>query len=305
MPDPLLYLQAFVLVASASAFVVLALAWRRRLPSAALANSACVAGVACGHIAGYYWLQLSIGWPPASALDRYLVILLPAVLVVELIAALPRFPLRGAWALRVLLAASLGRVLLHRSVYLDEWTAWQELLALVVCALLPMVVWALLARLAERSPGLSLPLALALAMQGAGVAIMLGGYLRGGAAALVAAAALLGASLASARMAKQVPLRALVGIGMVSLCSLLIIGVFFGRLSTAHALVLLAAPLLCWLTELPGHRPRLAWSVAAIRLAVVAAVIAIVLLIAKGKFDREFRPLLLRAATPSNQAGHG
>ena len=38
---------------------------------------------------------------------------------------------------------------------------------------------------------------------------------------------------------------------MVGLFSLLVIGHFFGELTTAHAILLLFAPLLGWLPELP------------------------------------------------------
>ena len=293
MPDPLLYLHAFVVVACVSVLTVLALGWRSRSPSQLLVSGICVAGVAIGQVPGCFWLRLPIGWPPASALDRYLIILLPAAMVVELLAAFPTLSPWVAWALRSLLAASMAPVLLYRSVYLDEWTAWQATMAIAVCDALAVVVWLLLTRLAERSPGISLPLALALTIQGASVAIMLAGYIRGGAAAMVPAAALLGASLACTLVAKQVPLTALVGFGVVSLCSLLFIGVFFGRLPIASALALLAAPLLCWLTEIGSGCQRSPLVVGVIRLTIVATVVMIVLLIAQRKFEREFRPLLL------------
>jgi hypothetical protein len=298
MPDPLLYLQAFIVAASAGALGVLALGWRATSPSRMLVSGVCAAGVVIGVVAGCFWLRLPINWPPASALDRFFLLVLPAALVVELVSALPKVPAWVAWTLRLLLAAILARVLLHRSVYLDEWTAWQWFIALAVCAALPIAVWLLLARLAERSAGISLPLALALTIQGAGVVIMLGGYIRGGAAAMVAAAALLGTSVACARIAKQVPPHALVGFGVVSLGSLTFIGVFFGRLAIASAVVLLAAPVLCWLTELGWCRERSALTKGVIRVAIVAAVMAIVVLIAQRKFEREFRPLLSNGAQP-------
>ncbi|HTN77242.1 MAG TPA: hypothetical protein VL096_18415 [Pirellulaceae bacterium] len=298
MPEPLHYLQAFVVVASASALVVLALGWRKRPPSATRVCSVCLAGVAIGQIVGIYQLRLLIGWPPASALDRYLAILLPTAISVELLAAYSAVPRWVAYSLRCLLAASIGRVLLHGSVYLDEWTSGQAIVVFAVTAIFPVAVWLLLARLAERSPGISLPLALAVTIQGAGMAIMLAGYLKGGAAAMVAAAALLGASLGSTRMTKHIPPQAVIGLGMVSLSSLLIIGVFFGRLPTVSALVLLATPLLCWFTELPWLQKRTPWQHGAIRLVLVAVALAIVLLAAKGKFDREFRPLLSRVGKP-------
>jgi len=299
MPDPLVYLQAFVIVASASALVALALGWRLRLPNPMLVDGIGVTSIAIGQAVGIYWLRLPIGWPPASALDRYLVVVLPAVMAVELIAAFPKFPTRGVLALRLMLAASIARVLLHDSVYLEEWAAWQTFVALVSCAALVVGVWLSLARLAERSPGISLPLAIALAIQGAGVSIMLAGYIRGGAAAMVTTAALLGTTLACARGAKRMPQTTLVAFGVVSLCSLLIIGVFFGRLPVASALALLMSPALCWLTEFGGCRNRSVFVVGIIRLTIVAVVVIMVVLVAQRKFEREFRPLLSTTAQSS------
>jgi hypothetical protein len=48
------------------------------------------------------------------------------------------------------------------------------------------------------------------------------------------------------------------GPGVVGLFSVLVVGRFFANLTTVHALVLLFAPLLAWLPELPGfHRLQL------------------------------------------------
>ncbi len=302
MPDPLLYLQTSLLVASASALVVLALAWRGTPASAMLINGACLAGILCGQAVGCYWLPLLVSWPPASSLDRYLLIVLPAALGIELIAAVPMVPKWGALFMRCLLAACLGRVLLHGSVHLAEWTLPQTIATLSICALLPMLVWWGLLRLNERSPGISLPLAITLAIQGAGIAIMLAGYLKGGAAAMIGAAALLGAGLGGARVARRVPLQSLIGLGVVSLSSLLMIGVFFGRLPSASALLLLATPLLCWLTELPWLKTLSPPTIGTLRIALVATVIASVLLVAKQKFERDFRPLLMRADATASQS---
>jgi hypothetical protein len=300
MPDPLLYLQAFVAAAGVSALVVLALRWRQTSSSAIRVTGVCVAGVAVGQAAGVYWLRLSINWPPASALDRYLTILLPATLLVEILAASTSLPRWIVQSLRCILLASIGRVLLHGSVYLDEWTIGQAVFVLAVVAILPLAAWLLLAQLAERSPSISLPLTLALTVQGAGLAIMLAGYLKGGAAATVAAAALLGASTAFASVAKEAPPQALVGLGVVTLSSLLLIGVFFGRLPAVSAVVLFAAPQLCWLTELHWF-PQRNWLRGTVRLALTAAVIAVVLLFAIWKFDREFRPLLGQSSGTNGQ----
>ena len=53
-------------------------------------------------------------------MDRFLEIVVPAALVVELMAAVPRFPVWLAWALRLTVAGCLARVLLHGSIYLSD-----------------------------------------------------------------------------------------------------------------------------------------------------------------------------------------
>jgi len=85
---------------------------------------------------------------------------------------------------------------------------------------------------------------------------------------------------------------AIVGIGVLGLFGLLFIGRFFGRLSTASALAMLLAPLLCWATEAPFLRERKPWLVGSLRLALVAIPLAVVLVAAKREFDRDMAPLL-------------
>lgn len=82
-------------------------------------------------------------------------------------------------------------------------------------------------------------------------------------------------------------LEGLLGLGVVGLFALLVIGRFFGELSTAHALLLLLAPLLCWLPELPYVRwIGLRWRGCA-RVVLAATPVAIVLLLAQQKFAEE------------------
>lgn len=295
MPDPLLFLLSVAIALGASVMVTLALGWWGRSPQQLAICSMCVVGFASGVAAGCGWLRLPGSWPPVSALDRFLVLLLPAVIAVEWGGAILRLSAGWLWGARWLLAATAPRVLLHGSVYLDAWTAWQSVSVYAGFAVLLIGLWLLLARLAERTPGAAVPLALALTIQGAGAAIMLAGYLRGGGAALAVGAALLGASAACAFVAKGEAQQALVGLGVVSLCSLLVIGVQFGRLPSASGWLLLAAPLLGWGAEIGGKRRRSQGTVIALRLALTGVVVALVLLLAQRKFEREFRPLLFRA----------
>jgi predicted MFS family arabinose efflux permease len=104
-------------------------------------------------------------------------------------------------------------------------------------------------------------------------------------------------------VAKSENVPALLGVGVVGLVSLLLIGRFFGRLSTVSALVLLVAPLACWATEIPLLRTRKKWIVELVRLVLVAIPLIVVLILAKQEFDREMAPLLTSSQSSTFLAG--
>jgi len=212
-----------------------------------------------------------------------------------------------AWALRISLSLATPRFLLHGSVYLsesDEWTSRQANVTILVGGLMLALVWILLFWLSKRRGGISISLAICLAIQCSGVVVMLGGYIKGGAAAIPMVAVVLGASLAPRVFTKYAATRieirkqdqfvpeVIVGVGVVSLFGLLFVGRFFGEVSTGSAITMLLAPLLCWTTELPLLRSRKAWIVGSLRLAIVAVPLLFVLIAAKREFDRELAPLL-------------
>lgn len=119
---------------------------------------------------------------------------IPAVLGVELIAGFNRVPRVVAWVLRISLSLATPRILLHGSVYLSssgDWTSWRAGATIVVCGLGLALLWSLLSWLSSRSGGLSISFALCLAIQCSGVAVMLAGYIKGGAAAIPLVATLL------------------------------------------------------------------------------------------------------------------
>ena len=305
MPEPLLYLKAMGAAAIVSAMFVLAMAGVRRPASTARINSACVLGIGLGLAVGYCVLPLQLRWPPVNGLDRFLTIVVPAALTVELIAGFQCVPCWVAWLLRMSLAATIPRILLHGSVYLsgsgNDWTLWQAGAALAVCGALSAGLWGLLSWLSQRSPGVSVPWALSLTIQCAGLTVMMAGYIKGGAAAFPLAATLvattLGASLITKRLGRpeNFVAPAILGIGVVGSFGLLFIGRFFGRLSTGCALAMLLAPLLCWATEVPLLRHRKPWFVGSIRLVLVAIPLVVVLVVAKRDFDRNMVPLLGKA----------
>jgi hypothetical protein len=227
--------------------------------------------------------------------------------VVELIGGFTIVPRWFVWILRLGLAAATGRILLQGSSYLQgtasDWSVSQVWTALGVGALLLAVVWILLARLLRRGPGISLPLALSQTCLAAGMTVMLSGYTDGGALGLPLAAAV-AAAVVGARLLEMMPAtEGAIGFGLVGLFGILMMGRFFGELSTGRALALFVAPLLCWVSELPPLRGRTPRVVATVRLAIVAIPLAIVLGLAKSDFDRDMAEPYAAAISPSHELG--
>jgi hypothetical protein len=300
MPDLPLYLQAFAATAVASALLLLAAA---RLLRADLATVVALSG---GLVVGCYVLQISPRWPPTSSLDRLLTIVLPAVGLIE---AAGSFNRTRPWLkafFRLLLAASVGRILLHDSVYLNgmDWSAGQSIAALVVATGLLLGLWALLAKLSQHSAGTSIPLALAMSIQAAGIAILLAGYIKGGAISFPLSAAICGVSLASTRSARADAHDATIGIGIVALFGLLFVGRFFGKLETTPAMVILLAPLSCCISELSWLRGRSRWLVGSLRLLAVTLPLAIVLVLAVRDFKTKAEPFLQPRASLSSSGAY-
>lgn len=302
MPEPLLYLKAMGAAAIVSASIVLAMVGARRHASTTWLNSASVIGIGLGLVVGYGVVSVRLAWPPVNGLDRFLTITIPLVLGIELIAGFQNVPRWVAWLLRMSLAATIPRILLHDSVYLsgsaDSWTRWQTGAVLVVCGTLFAGVWSLLSWLSQRSPGTSIPLAICLPILCAGLTVMMAGYIKGGVAAFPLVATLVATTIAARLMAKRsvaldyTSVPATVGVGVAGLFGLLFLGCFFGRLSTGSTLAMLLSPLLCWVSELPQLRHRQPWLVGSLRLMLVAIPLLVVLTTAKRDFDRDMAPLL-------------
>src|SRR5262249_43695891 len=151
-------------------------------------------------------------------------------------------------------------ILLHGSTYLTDytgassqpWSPAQTILILSGLAAALALVWTLMILLIRRAPDWSIPFAVALTCAGAGVTIMLSGYATGGQIGLAVLASMAGTLLASLILPARAALEGPLGISVVALFALLIMGRFFGELPTSYATMLWAAPLLCWLAELPA-----------------------------------------------------
>jgi hypothetical protein len=165
------------------------------------------------------------------------------------------------WALRVVVAAGTARVLLHGTSYLTdlggpgtrEWSPAQTWLILGGLAVALSTAWVLLALPGRYAPGPALPAALALSTGGAAATVMLSGYFTGGQLGLPLAAALAGGAVVTLLPQARFAGIYWLGPGLVGLFSLLVIGHFFGSLSTTHALLLFGTPLLAWLPLAVGR----------------------------------------------------
>ncbi len=291
MPDPLAILMALggAFAAAAAVLLLCGLPWRAPRPERVAAGWAL--GVGLAFLLGC-WL---LGYRPHSPFedqDRFLLLLVPAVLGVEILAAFLRQPRWPVWLLRLVVALAAARVLLDETTYLSdrggpgtrEWSPGMAWLILAGLGAALALAWTLLALLARRAPGRALPLALMVTIAGSALVVMLSGYSSGGQLGLPLAAGLAGATAASLVLAGAPDVKGAGGVGVVGLFALLVMGRFFGQLPTLSAILLFGAPLLCWLPELPYVRRLGPWPRGLIRIAVVSALVVVVVVVAQQKF---------------------
>jgi hypothetical protein len=300
MPEELLVSMVGSMVAAfaTAAAVLLLCGWPWRAPRAAFVSAGVVVGLGLGFYAGCLLFRPELRWPPREAQDRLLFVLFPAVLAVELCGAFVRRPRAVVWLLRAGVAAAAARVLLHDIAYLKdlsgpgtaEWPPATAALIFGGLAAALAVVWALLIALLTRAPGRAVPLALAITCLGAALVVMLSGYASGAMLGLPLAAGLAGVVAGSLVLSGQPDLRSAVGPGVVGLFSLLVIAHYFSDLTAERAVLLFAAPLLCWVPELVPARRSWPWLRALVRVGLVAVPVVIVLLGAGKSFVESSRP---------------
>ena len=273
MPDPVAILWA---MAAASAVAGLILLAGSRLGTGAAAGGPLAVGL--GFVAGAWML----GFHPRSLLatdqERLLLVVVPLAVAVESWLAL--VPLRLLWAglVRGSVALAAGPLVLLGCVYLTGgaggWSGWERLLYLMALGMLILIPWLALTRLELREPGPAIGMALAATSLAAGITTMLSGYASAGQLALPLAAALVTAALATAALASRSAtspgMPGAVGVGWICLAGILVIGRFFGSLTTLHGLLLGATPLLCWLAE---YKALSAWHIWPRRLLLVALIL--------------------------------
>jgi hypothetical protein len=298
MLDPLQISKASAAAAVVAAFVWLLFGGARRQPHPGRMAAAGALGSGAAILVGAWLLGLAPRFPPPEGLDRFLLILLPAAVGAELAAAASlRRAAWLAWPFRLVVACGATRVLLHGSTYITdsagvgtrEWSPAQTWLVLGILAAVLAASWALLDRQVARNVGRSTLLMLSITAAAAGVVVMLSGYASGGQLGLPLAAALAAEAGVSLAAPERPELRGTIGVGVVGLFALLVVGRFFGNLSTSNALVLFCAPLLPWLAELaPATRLGTRWR--GLGRAMLALVpIAVVLTLAVQKFNADSR----------------
>ena len=119
MPEPLLYVTSFAVALIASALFVLVITRLRRVQTTSL-NLISATAIGVGMAIGFLVMKQQWAWPPASALDRFLTIILPAAICIQWIAAFERTPLWLTRLMRSCLVDAVPRILLHQSVYMNE-----------------------------------------------------------------------------------------------------------------------------------------------------------------------------------------
>jgi hypothetical protein len=245
MPDTIVIAKA----AALAAIVAVMVAWslgRIGLPGGAL-------GVGAALFAGAWVLGQVPRFPPREALDRCLLLLVPAAVLAETLAAASG---RTRWVLRVLVAALATPVLVHGSSYvLDlsgpgsrEWTPHETMAIFAGLAVVLVLMQSMLIRLANRAYR-STALAMAIVCGGAAFTVMLSGYATGGQLGIPLATAVGTFAVLGRRHAPGA-----VAITVIALFSLLVVGKLFAGLTTQNAMALFAVPLLGWVPEVPWLR---------------------------------------------------
>ena len=268
MPDPVAILWAMAAAGAVAAVVLLA---GSRLRDGSATGGPLAVGL--GFVAGAWML----GFHPRNLLatdqERLLLVVVPLAVAVE--SWLTRVSLSPAAAalLRGSMALAAGPLLLLGSVYLTGgaggWSGWERLIYLSALGMLILIPWLALTRLQQLEPSPAIGMALAATSLAAGMTTMLSGYASAGQLALPLAAALATAALAT-RTATSPGMPGAVGVGWICLAGLLVIGRFFGSLTTLHGLLLGATPLLCWLAE---YKALSAWHIWPRRLLLVALIL--------------------------------
>ncbi len=300
MPDFVLFAKALLVSAVTAGLTLLLVAWPRRTARPWRRSAGWIAGLAAGIYAGCGVLDEWPRWPAPEDRDRFLVILLPLTFAVEAATAW----LRSGWPGRLLrwgLAAAAAPILLYNSTYLAdlagpnsaEWSPAQAATIFFVLGAALASQWELLALFQSHASERAASPVLVLVALASGLTVMLSGYYRGGLLGLPVAGAIAGATLASLASepyaAPSQPNRSdYLGFGLIGTFTVLVIGRFYGALPTSTMICLFVAPLMAWASELPPLKKLTPRARTAIRLAVVAVPLILIVMWAQMKFTAAF-----------------
>jgi hypothetical protein len=282
MPNPVLMAEAIGIAAAVAAIIVW-LFGRSDLAGGAV-------GVGLGVLAGAWVLGLTPQVPPRGALDRLLLILVPAVVLTEAVITGRSWWI--GWALRATVAALAAPLLVYGSSYVTdlsgpgsrEWSAGMGAAIFTSLAAMLLLVWVLLTKLASQASRW-VTIAVAITAAGTAVTMMLSGYATGGQLGLPLAAAVAVIAFTNSRHASGA-----VGVAIVTLFSLLVIGRLFAGLTTLNAVGLFATPLLACVPDLPQLRQLGPRTRATLRVVLTAIPLILVLWLAQQKFAEDSSP---------------
>jgi hypothetical protein len=272
MPDAILFLKAmFAAALVAAAFAAVAVPLRRW--STVAAELAVLTGLGLAVFVGCWLVGLLPNSPESDDQGRVLYAIFPAALLAEGMILLTGR--RLGWETRLFVAVAAGYVLLAPTIYLKDlagpgsrlWSTAQASLALLGLGAALFLSWQSLASLERRLERPIAAVALSITILAAGVAIMLSGYLTAGQRCFPLAAGLLAA--AAVTWLSGLKATGLVGAAFVLAYAVVLSGYFFTELTLLHAALLIGAPQLAWLSELPPLRRR-RWLAAALTIIAVA-----------------------------------
>ena len=262
MPDPFVILQAMAAAALSAAAILLGTAGWTRPGDTGRAAIGWPLAIGVGFLVGAIMLGQRPASLPGTDKDRLLLLVVPAAMIGEAMLAAARPGAIWQWTARLALAALITPTLLHGSIYLanpafassDTWTTAQRVMILGGIAVAVVAQWFAVTALQARGRSTIVWAAVAITSVVAGITTMLSGYMSAGQLALPLAA-MCGIAAIGGAARSRTAAGGLV-VALACLASLLVMGRFFGSLSTAKALGLAAAPLLGWISESRWLKPR-------------------------------------------------
>lgn len=249
MPDPIVMLKAIaVAVVTSWAIIWIAGRFAGRIGSR-LGSSL---GVGLGILAGARMLGLISRIPPQDALDRFLLLLIPAVVLTDSITQD-----RIRVVLRLIVAACVTPLIVYHTVYVTDlvgpgsrqWSPGLTAVLYTISALALFLAWTAVTRSATQS-GRSMAVAVSGIAAGAALTVMLSGYASGGQLGLPLAASAGVLLIVGGRHPNS-------GLGVVAvgLFGLLVVSRLFAGLTTLNAVLLFSSMLLACLPDLAANLP--------------------------------------------------